>query len=200
MNCNFTLSFFLTYIFFFFEVVVKIFDNFWEPDSPLSKLTVNSLLMFYFVHCKKCDLKNVNGACFYFCSLIALSIPKIYFWPAKTRKNPKFLEMHTCLWPGAQRCFGQKWRKLATPSLLLHCIDGYSCLRYWTEIFSSLFHVSDWSLLVVYSDVKACNWIPKLIWRRLVFFGVLYQNMPRIVDFISEWTEIWTRCSFNFHF
>ena len=150
--------------------MVKTFDNFWEPDSPFSKLTVNCLLMFYFVHCKKCDLKNVNGACFYICSLIALSIPKMYFWPAKTRKNPKLLEMLTCHWVGAQIWFRQKRRKLVTASLLLHCFDGYKCLRYWNETISSLFQVSDWSLLVVHIDVNAFNRIPRVIWRRLVFF------------------------------
>ena len=160
----------MTYIFFFLEVVVKIFDNFLEPYSTFSKLTVHCLLMFYFVHCNKCDLKNVNGACFYICSLIALRIAKIYFWPPKTRKNPKLLEMHTCLWPAAQMCFRQQWRKLATASLFLHCIDGYSCLRYWNEIISSLFQVSDWSLLVVHIGVNACNWIPQVIWRQLVIF------------------------------
>ena len=93
----------------------------------------------------------------------------MYFWPAKTRKNPKLLEMFTCHWVGAQMWFRQKRRKLVTASLLLHCFDGYSCLRYWNEIIFSLFQVSDWSLLVVHIDVNACNWIPKVIWRRLVF-------------------------------
>ena len=115
--------------------------------------------MFYFVHCNKCDLKNINGACFYTCSLIALSISKKYFWPAKTRKNPKLLEMHTCLWPGAQMCFRQKWRKLATPSLLLHCIDGYSCLRYWNEIFSRLFQVF---------QIEVCS---SALWRKRLQLG-----------------------------
>ena len=181
--------FFLTYIFFFFEVVVKIFDFwlltvFWCSTSYIKNVTWKTLMEF-----------------FYFCSLIALSIAKIYFWPAKTRKKPKLLEMHTCLWPGAQMCFRQKWR-LAIGYLLFYFIVLMVIVAsvFDTEIFSSLFQVSDWSLLVVYIDVKACNWIPKVIWRRLVFFGVLYQNMPRIVDFISEWTEIWTRCSFNFLF
>ena len=30
-----------------------------------------------------------------------------------------------------------KLRKLVTASLLLHCIDGYSCLRCWNELFFS---------------------------------------------------------------
>ena len=121
-----------------------------------------------------------------------LRIPKIYFWPAKTRKNPKLLGMHTCLWPGAQMCFRQKWRKLTTPSLLLLCIDGYSCLRYWTEIFSSLFQVSDWSFFVVHFDVNTCNSIPKLIWRRLVIFWSISS------DYASyRWLHIWMDSNLN---
>ena len=124
---------------FFLEVVVKNFDNFWEPGSPFSKLTVNCLLMFYFLHCNNCDLKNVNGACFHTCSVIDLSIPKMCFWPAKTRKNPQLLEMHTCHWPGAQMWFRHKLRKRFTVSLILHCIDGYSCFHYWNEFSSAVF-------------------------------------------------------------
>ena len=109
--------------FFFLEVVIKVFDNFWEPDSLISKLIVNCLLMFHFVYCNICDLKNINGACFYTCSVLALSIPKMYFWPAKTRKNPKLPKMLTCHWIGAQMWFRHKWKNLVTASLLLHCTD-----------------------------------------------------------------------------
>ena len=55
----------------------------------------------------------------------------------RLEKNRELVEMHTCLWPGAQIWFRHKWRKLVTASLLLHCIDGYSCLRYWNEFFLS---------------------------------------------------------------
>ena len=69
---------------------------------------------------------------------MALSVPELYFWPVKTRKNLVFFEMHTSHWPGAQIWFRHKWRKLVTASLLLDCIDGYSCLRYWNEFFFQL--------------------------------------------------------------
>ena len=92
------------------------------------------------------------------------------FWPAKTRKNFELFEMHTCLWPGAQIWFWHKWRKLVTASLLLHCIDGYSYRRYWNEFFSAVFHVLDWSFLVLHFDWNVCNWIPKVIWPRMDWF------------------------------
>ena len=75
---------------------------------------------------------------------MALRVPEMCFWPAKTRKNLELFEMHTCLWPGAQIWFRHKWRKLVTASFLLHCIGGYSCLRYWNEFISAVFHVLDW--------------------------------------------------------
>ena len=43
--------------------------------------------MFYFVYCNKCALKDINGACQCTCSLVALRVPEMCFWPAKTRKN-----------------------------------------------------------------------------------------------------------------
>ena len=47
----------------------------------------------------------------------------------------EIFETHACLWPGAQMWFRHKWRKVVTASLLLLCIDWFSCLRYWNEFF-----------------------------------------------------------------
>ena len=85
--------------------------------------------------------------------------------------------MHTCLWPGAQIWFRHKWKKLVTISLLLPCFDWYSCLRYWNEIFSAVFHVLDWSFFLLHIDGNVCNWIPKAIWTRMDWFwGFLLKN------------------------
>ena len=87
MQCNFTFCVFVSLSFFFLEVVVKIFDYFRKSNSLFSKFCVNCLLMFYFVYCNNCALKDVNGACYCTCSLVALRVPEMCFWPAKTRKN-----------------------------------------------------------------------------------------------------------------
>ena len=121
--------------------MVNVFDYFWIPNSLFSKFCVNHLLMFYFVYCKNCALKDGNGACWYTCSLAALRVPEMCFWPVKTRKNLEFFEMHTDHWPGAQIWFRHKWRKLVRASLLLHCIDWYCCLRYWNAFFPAVFQV-----------------------------------------------------------
>ena len=114
---------------FLLEVVLKLFDYFWEPNSLFSKFCVNCLLMFYFVYCTDCVLNDVKEACWCTLSLVALPVPHMCFWPAKTGKNLEFFEMHTCHWPGDQIWFRHKWKKLFTASLLLRCIDWYSCLR-----------------------------------------------------------------------
>ena len=62
-QCNFTLCLFLSSIFFFLELVVTVFDYFWKPISLFSKLSVNCLLMLYFVYCTNCFLNDINGAC-----------------------------------------------------------------------------------------------------------------------------------------
>ena len=72
---------------------------------------------------------------------MALGVPEMCFWRAKTRKNLELFEMDTCHWPGAQIWFRHKWRKLVTASLLLDGIVGYSCFRYWNEFFSAVFQV-----------------------------------------------------------
>ena len=91
MQCNFTFCVFVTSSLFFSEVVVKIFDYFWKSNSLFSKFCVNCLLMFYFVYCNNCALEDVSGACLCTCSLVALRVPEMCFWPAKTRKSLKFL-------------------------------------------------------------------------------------------------------------
>ena len=91
MQCNFTFYLFVTSSLFFLEVVLKLFDYFWKPDSLFSKFCVDCLLMFYFVCCNNCALKDVNGAFYCTCSLVALRVPEMYFWPAKTSKSLNFL-------------------------------------------------------------------------------------------------------------
>ena len=108
---------------------------------------------------------------------MALRVPEVCFWPAKTRKNLELFDMHMCLWPGAQIWFWHKWSKLVTTSLLRHCIDWYSCLRCWNEFFAAVFQVLDWSFLVLHFDGNVCNRIPKVIWpRRDWFWGFLLGN------------------------
>ena len=131
---------------------------------------------------------------------MALPVPEMCFWPAKTRKNLEIFEKQTYLWPGAQMWFRHKWRKLVTASLLLHCIGGYSCLRYANEFFSAVFHVLDWSFLVLHFDRNVCNWIRKLIWPRMDWlWGFLLENgffcWPKIC---MDWNlqELLTCCSF----
>ena len=91
MQCNFIFYLFVTSSLFFLEVVVKIFDYFWKSDSLFSKFCVNCLLMFSFVYCNNCALKDVNRACYCTCSLVDLRVPEMCFWPAKSRKSLNFL-------------------------------------------------------------------------------------------------------------
>ena len=123
-------------------------------------ITTIRFLTYYFVYCNYSALKKVNGACWCTSSLLALRVPGMCFWPAKTRRNLELFELLTCHWPGAQIRYRQKRRKLITASLLLHCIGWYSCLRSWNEFFSAVFQVLDWSFLVLHFDGRVCNWIP----------------------------------------
>ena len=130
---------------------------------------------------------------------MALCVPEMCFWPAKSRKSLELFQMHTCIWPAAQIWFRQKRRKLVAASFLLHCIGGYSCLRYWNEFFSAVFHVLDWSFLVLHFDRNVCNWIPKVISPRMDWFwGFFCWKMAAFVDLKSVWTETCKKCSIVF--
>ena len=87
MQCNFTFCLFVSSGLFFLEVVVKLFDYFWKPNSVFSKFCVKCLLIFYFVYCNDCALKDVNGTRYCICSLVALWVPEMCFWHTKTRKK-----------------------------------------------------------------------------------------------------------------
>ena len=109
---------------------------------------------------------------------MALCVPEMCFWLAKTKKSLGFLEMHSCLWPGAQKWFRHKWRKLVTASLLLHCIDCYSCLRFWNVFFLSCVSGFRLKFLVLYFDGNVCNWIP----------GAIRPRMDRFWSFfVQKW-------------
>ena len=129
----------MSYSLFILELVVKLFDYLRKPNSLFSKFCVICLLMFYFVYHNSFVLNDVNGACWCTCSMVALRVPHMHFWPAKTGNKLLIFEMHTCLWPGAQIGFRHKWRKLAVASLFFLCIDGCCCLRYWNEFFQLCF-------------------------------------------------------------
>ena len=104
--------------------------------------------------------------------------------------------MHTCQRPGAEIWFRHKWRKLVATSLILHCIDGYSCLRYWNGFFFSCvsgfrLKFSRIALLLkrLKLDAKSDLTTNGLI---LEFFC---WKMDSCVDFISVWTKICKNCS-----
>ena len=145
-------------------------------------------------------MKDVNGACYCTCLLVALRVPEMCFWPAKARKNLELFEMHTNLWQSAQISFRHKRRKLVIASRLLHCIGGYSCLRYWNEFFLDVFNVLDWSFLVLQFDWNVCNWIPKKIWPWMDWFwGFLLENgFFRWLNICMDWNlqELLNWCSF----
>ena len=136
MQCNFTFWFFVSSSFFFLEVVEKSLITS-ESQIVFPKFFVNCLLMYYFEYCIESALKDLCGASYCTCLLVALRVPEMCFWPAKIRKNIEFFEVRTCHWPGAQIWFRHKWKKLVTASVLLYCVEDCNSLRYWNEFFLS---------------------------------------------------------------
>ena len=155
--------------------------------------------MYYFVYCNNCALKVVNGACYCTWSLVALCVPERCFWPAKTRKNLELFEMHTWLWPGAQ--IGSDINEGNWLHVLFYFIVfmGIVTAVIGIRFFSTLFHVLDWSFLVLHFDGNVCNWIPKVVWPRMDWFWVfLLENgffhwLHICIDWIMQ--EMFNCCS-----
>ena len=131
-------------------------------------------------------LWDVNGACYGFCSLVPVSMPEVYFWPAKTGKKFEFLKMHTCLCPSAQMFLGQKLLKLDRAFLSLHCLDRYRCFRCWNDFFLTVFHVLDWNFfLLLFAETFAIG--SKICFdNKWIEFGVFFWNCG-----FFRWFWIW---------
>ena len=200
MQCNLTFYIFVSSSLFFLEVVVNVFDYFWKPNSLFSKFCVNCLLIFYFVYCNNCVLNDVNGACWCTCSLVALSVLEMCFWPAKARRNLELFEMHTCHWPGAQIWFRHKWWKLVTASFCLLVLIGKVVFIIEMSFFScGLGFRLKFSRIALWRKRLQLDSKNSLATNGF-FLGVFCWKMASFVDFISVWTEICKNCSTFFFF
>ena len=175
--------------------MVNVFVYFWKPNSLFSKSCVNCLLMFYFVYCINCVLNDVNGACWCTCSLVALCVPEMSFWPLKTRENIEHFEMHTCLWPGPQICFRHKWRNWL--HLLFYFIVLIGIVA--SVIGMSLFQLCSGFYIEVFSYCNLTEtfaiWFQKWFGREWIDFGVFCWKMASSVDLLSLWTKFCQKCS-----
>ena len=182
------------------KIVMKyLFDSLWKPISPFLKFLVNCIwdstsntviIVFWMMLMQTVNAPALGWPCACLkCALVCEVWKKAWTFP-----------MHTCLWPGAQILFRHKWRKLATASLLLHCIVVCSCLGYWNEFFSYMFKVLLWNFLAWHCHRNVCNWNPKLFWPRLRFFQsflLVYASFPRL-NIWTDWNlrELRSCCSF----
>ena len=173
---------------FFLEVVEKSLITS-ESQIFFSKFCVNCVLMYHFEDCIESALKDVSGAHRWTCLLVDLRVPKICFWPAKFRKNVEFFEVRTCHWPGAQIWFTHKWKKLVTASVLLFVLKSVIASVIGMSFFSAVFQKLDRSFLVLHFDGNVCNWIPGVIWPRMVWFlGFLLGNgFLRWLHICTDW-------------
>ena len=193
MQCSLTFYIFVPSRLFFLEVVVKLFDDFWNPSSLFSKLCVNCLLVFYFVYCNNCALKDVIGACYCTCSLVALCVPELCFWPAKTRKTLNFLRCTHVIDPvlkyGSDKNEGN-WLQLLFYFIVLMSIVA-SVIG--MSFFSAMFQVLDWSFLVL-TETFAIGF-QKWFGHKWIDFGVFCWKMASSVYLLSLWIEICKNCS-----
>ena len=51
---------------------------------------------------------------------------------------------------------------------------GIVALVVGMKFFLAVFHILDWSFLVLHFDGNVCDWIPKVIWQRMDWFWVFF--------------------------
>ena len=83
-------------------------------------------------------LKVSDGPPFWICSLLALLVLEMYFWPWNTGMKLIFFEMYTSLEPGAQMLFRHEWRKLDTLLFFPLYVGEQSRIVKQNELFFTL--------------------------------------------------------------
>ena len=158
MQCNFPFYLFVSFSLFFLEVVVKIFDYFWKSNSLFSKFCVNCLLMFYFVYCNNCALKDVMEpvnapACWWPCACLNCV-------SGRRRVEKNFLRCIHVI--GLVLNYGSDINEGNWLQLLFYFIVlmGTVASVIGMNFFSAVFQVLDWSFLVLHFYGNVCNWIP----------------------------------------
>ena len=188
MQCNFTFYRFVSSSLFFLELVVKLFDYFWKPNSLFSKFCVNCLLMYYFVYCNNCAFKM----------LMEPVIAPARWWPCacltcvsglwRLERNFSFLRcihVFDLVLKYGSDINGGNWLQLLFYFLVLM---GIVTAVIGIRFFSAVFHVLDWSFQLHF-DGNVCNSIPKVIWPRMdLFWGFLLGNgFSRRLHICMDW-------------
>ena len=147
MQCNFTFYRFVSSSLLFLEVVVKLFDYFWKPNSLFSKFCVNCLLMFYFVYCSNCALKDVNGAFIAYARWWHCACLKCVSGLRKLEKTLNFLRWIHVIDLVLKYCWDineRNWLQVLFYFIvLMGKVDSvvgmrffHLCFRFWAEILS----------------------------------------------------------------
>ena len=180
---------------FFLQVVLKLFDYFWKPNGRFTS---------FVLYVCWCTTSYTVKIVLWKMLMEPVNAPARW-WPcaclkgfSDLRRLEKTLNFLRCLhvFDRVLKCGWHKWSKLVTGFLLLLCIGGYGCLRCWNELFSAVFHVLDWSFLVLHFDGNGCKWIPKVIWPRMDWYCdfLLENGFLRWLHICMDWKQELLNC------
>ena len=102
--------------------------------------------------------------------MVALRVPEMCFWSAKSRKSLNFLRCIHVI--GLVLNYGSDINEGNWLQLLFYFIAllGIVASIIGMSFFIAVFQVLDWNFLVLHINGSVCNWIPKVIWPRLCHF------------------------------
>ena len=155
------LSFFSSSLF-FLEVVVNVFDYFWKPNSLFSSFVLTvfwcSTSYTVLIVLWKMLMQPVNAPARWLpCArLKCISSPRIL---EKTLNFLICIHVFDLVLKYGSDINEGNWLQLPFYFIVLM---GIVTAVIGIRFFSAVFHVLDWSFLLLYFDGNVCNWIPKV--------------------------------------
>ena len=108
-------------------------DFFWKPVVPFSCFFSMSIFLWcttVFIAVVWLLLYVINGAQYWNCSLVALLVSEVCFWPAKLRKNLNSLRCMQVL-DLVLNCYSDKKEALLIHFISLHCVADQNGIVSW---------------------------------------------------------------------
>ena len=117
-------------------VMIQLYDYIRKPFSPFSNISKSDwFLMLYSVYCNVCVLIHSSENCWKTCRWWPCLRQKCVFGLQRLDNSLELFEVQKSLGTGAQKLFGQKWKKLETNYFYFLCFGENCYIVSWNELF-----------------------------------------------------------------
>ena len=153
--------------------MVTLFDYFWKPNGLFSQFCYvfwRTTSYTVIIVLRKMLMEPVNALARWWPCACLKSV-------SGQRRLAKTLNILSCIHVSDRvlKCGSDinegKWLQLF---FCFYVLVGIVTAVIGMSFFSAVFHVLDWSFVLLHFDGNVCNWIPKVIWPRMDWFWVFF--------------------------